>query len=924
MTGAEPRFLLDGSGPCTAWTAIRVDGAEDLTRRRDLERLTVGERRDAAVGEQASFLERLLGLTGDDGVGLRYLRRHPGRIEVYLVGRTGGAGVGEAVRRAEELTERLLEVPRYVAASPLRGAAAIADVLRPFRPGPQGLAQIHKRIRTAAPERPDSGVLTYLAVEPFAQERTAWEPLLTDLLRYPHPIGLAVDLVAARVPDDVRQAIGSEATRFRRLGEPVDRISPVGAREQIPADRSAVPLEDLFGDALVRYADRAFHFTVTVASPQPLDRVVVQRIAATISPTTPAAAPVPDRLPVGHTVVWPADAEQRHRATAGWTGLRPEPLPDPALITALTGDRDAARHGLRGLRVLVDTAEALSVFRFPIAADGVVPGFPVFAPRDDVRVVDEVRGRSVVLGFQDPARPDTAVRMPVGDLARHAFVVGTPGSGKTNTALHLCRELWTHGIPFMVIEPVNAELDDYRWLATLDEFADLLVFTVGDESTAPFRLNPFQVPTGMTVAAHISGVLACFEAAFGLWDPLPFIYRRALVLAYRRRGFHGSVRGSAELVGRWPVLGDVVTALAEVVGDLDYRGDVGANIDAAARLRAESLVEGSCGSTLSCRRSFDVGALLRRPVVLELAAIGDNAKEQALFTLLMLNAVRSEFRATRPRSGESHVMLLEEAHRIFPRVGVRGGDEREADASALAAERIAQGLAEDRKYREAYVLIDQQVGKVAEDAYKITNLKVLHRTSDEEDRRLLGATMAMHADQIDVAGSLRPFQAVVSHNGLDRAVTVDVPDVRRADAARRGLAEAPLADDTELRRRHGALTATGDFHDAMAPFVECEGCRSRCAFRSEAADTVALWAGDAASLFPVDGSVDDTSARLVELSGADSPEDRTMCLFVHAFRAVYPPARWRPGGAGQDNAAGWARRVRSSLRLRDPAGRRDG
>ena len=46
---------------------------------------------------------------------------------------------------------------------------------------------------------------------------------------------------------------------------------------------------------------------------------------------------------------------------------------------------------------------------------------------------------------------------------------------------------------------------------------------------------------GATVGAHIANLLACFQAAFGLWDPLPLIYRRALTRMYRRRGYHPDV-----------------------------------------------------------------------------------------------------------------------------------------------------------------------------------------------------------------------------------------------------------------------------------------------------------------------------------------------------------------------------------------------
>src|SRR2546430_5290784 len=707
--------------------------------------------------------------------------------------------------RAGQLAAQLLDVPSHVTAEPVTDGAAVQAVLTPFMPAARGRARVGRRVRIRQRERPDAGVDSYRAVEPFGRERVDWTMLLDLLAACPHPLSVTVTLAPERVSTHVRRMLESEATRFARLREAFDAPADVGGRMRFPPDSAAAVLEPIFQDALDRYADRAFRFSVTVASPVSLDEMVVEALGRTLSPASgpTVARHDPTTVPTGYATARPTRPVEYEALTNGHATLQPVELPDLALHAQLNSDLRAGgagpvRRGLLELRCLVDRAEALSLFRLPAALDGHIPGFPVRAPRDWVRVVDTVAGASLLVGRQGDDGPE--IRLAVRDLPRHGFIVGTPGSGKTNTALHLCRQMWAdHRIPFLVVEPVNAELDDYRWLATLPEFGDLLVLTVGNESVAPFRLNPFEVPVGTTVVAHVSNLLACFEAAFGLWDPLPFIYRRALTRMYRARGYHAEVRGSAALFGEWPVLPEFVAALTEVTGELGYTGEVGHNNDAAARLRAEALAEGACGATLDCRRSFDIGVLVDRPVVVELAGVGDNAKEQALVTLLLLNAVRAHRRSL-SAPAVPHVMLIEEAHRVFPRATpTASGDAREANAQALAAERIAQGLAEDRKYGQAYLLVDQQVGKVAEDAYKITNLKVMHRTSAEEDRILLGATMSMHPDQIEAAAALAPFEALVSHNARDRAVPVRVPAVRAPDAAPLGSAEAPPADRAVLR-----------------------------------------------------------------------------------------------------------------------------
>lgn len=902
MTGP---VLAEGDGRASAWTAIEIVAALDPTRRADMQRLEPRERLEFAIREQAPFIDRLLAERPGDVVALRWVRTEPGRLRLWLIGRVTEGDSRSAATRIDELTRRLLQVPPSVLAEQVTTTADIRWVLTPFEIVPGGALQVSKQLRVHGTARPDAGVAAYLAVEPFSRLAADWKPLLDTLRLAPHPLALTIALTPQQVPTGLARAIESEAVRYARLREPFDAPADLGGRIRYPADAAAAAIEPIFRDALSRYTGMVFRYAVTIAAPVSLEPTLAEAVGRMISPQpTDLVETTHDMRSIasGHALLPPNSDTELRLLRDAHDAVEPVALQDRLLQDLLANDRTRERQPLIALRNLVDRREALSLFRFPIALDGTLPGFPVRAPRDSERVVTPAEGPGLIIGHQGTARtPQTAVGMPLADLPRHGFIVGTPGSGKTNTALHLCRQLWQHGVPFLVVEPVNSVLNDYRWLPTQPGFDDLLVFTVGDETVAPLRLNPFEVPIGVSVIAHISNLLACFEAAFGLWDPLPFIYRRALTNTYRRRGLHAGLRATEAHRGQWPGLDDFVAAIADVVAALGYQGEVGSNIDAASRLRAESLAEGACGTTLDCRMSFPFDTLLRRPVVLELAAVGDNAKEQALVTLLLLNAIRAHRRNT--KADRPHVMLIEEAHRIFPPLSTgNGGDPKEANAQALAAQRIARGLAEDRKYGQSYLLIDQQVDKVADDAYKITNLKVLHRTAAEADRRLLGATMAMSPDQIEAAAALPPFGAFVSHNALDRAVSITVPNVRGDDAAERGLAEAPLATDEEIRRRHQQLlTADAACSDAMAPYPECADCLHRCAFRQHAASLTADYA-TASELIglaePAAGGLPELARQLIDLAGpaptgADgrADEDYRVCVFIHAFRRMYPDTR---------------------------------
>ena len=203
------------------------------------------------------------------------------------------------------------------------------------------------------------------------------------------------------------------------------------------------------------------------------------------------------------------------------------------------GRQDPPDPQLAMLGVLGDARDASCAFRFPIAVDGAVPGFAGFPVRRGLfgqAAAYQLTGQVIRLGQASGTSKDVAV--PLRSLTRHALIAGSPGSGKTATAVEILRQLWAdHAIPFLVIEPVNSDTDDYRKLAAEPGFEALEVITVGDEAGAPLRFNPFEVPPGMLVGEHVTNLLACFTVAFGLGGPLPSIYLDALNLTYLRAGF---------------------------------------------------------------------------------------------------------------------------------------------------------------------------------------------------------------------------------------------------------------------------------------------------------------------------------------------------------------------------------------------------
>ncbi|MEU4270628.1 DUF87 domain-containing protein [Streptomyces sp. NPDC026092] len=912
-----------------AWTAVRIDAAADLTETKEYADLSESERRTKAAAAETAWLTGQWNTGHGERIELRYLSDPvERRISCALLGRVAAPTAEGAEAAARGLRARMAALPRHVHATPVEDRDETARLLTPFSPdGAAGVAEIRKRYHSGLPNRPDAGVRYYLAPQPFTAAAPPWDMLWQALAAHPYPVMLSIGLEPYVVPPDFGPLLHRIATQYGRLGTPgqlPDGLWSPGA--QLAADAFAVDASRIYADAARRYTDRVFRVRIGLASPAPLPESLAELVGATVSPPVQAreGGVLTETINgAAHTVAWPAPGE----LPEAWQQL-----------TTLEQSRWGGDHcwrlpeqlspPLRLLPELVDAREAVAAFRLPLAVNGHMTGFPVRRPGMAGETAYRMDGPAITLGQQlvndTPAGP---LGIGLGDLTRHALIVGTTGSGKTNTTLAFCEQLWRdHRVPFLVLEPVNSALDDYRWLATRPGFEDLLVLTVGDESVAPLRLNPFEVPVGVRVSTHIAGLMACFDAAFGLWDPLPSVYNRALRATYARKRIVPTDVADPSHAGDWPTLRDFITEMRKQCEQLDYSGEVRDNIIAASRLRAESLAEGACGTTLDVARSYPVEELLRRPVVVELAGVGDNEKEQSLVTALLLQNMTEYYKANRVGGSLAHVTVIEEAHRLLGRPAAHGGDAKEGNAQARAAQAFANTLAENRKYGEGVVIVEQVPGKLVEDAYKNTNLKVMHRLPSAEDRNLIGGTMRFSPDQERYAASLEPFQAFAHHDRIDRPGLLRVPDVRAQAAREAGVSRAPLATDAELATRFRALAADDEAVDAaLAPFPDCEGCRHRCSFRTRAA--TAVWPEHGTKLkervaaYPKTGAeqadwwrdtgdwvaelADTVPLRVPEGEGDRDPvvSDYRACVFVHVARAAW-----------QRNTLPWVRLYRANVR----------
>lgn len=370
-------------------------------------------------------------------------------------------------------------------------------------------------------------------------------------------------------------------------------------------------------------------------------------------------------------------------------------------------------------------------------------------------------------------------------LDRHVFVAGVTGSGKTTTCQTL---LLSSDWPFLVIEPAKTE---YRGLKNAEkeeireQCKDLLVFTLGDDTVAPFRLNPFELIPGESVTARVDMLMASITAAFDMEAAIPQLIERAIYACYEECGWSVDDNTNsrfedpfADGVFAFPTLSDVLRMTEKVVDEQGFDDRLKRDYIGSIKARLQGLTLGAKGFMLDCPRSIDFMKLLDRKVVLELEPIPNAAQKSLIIGFVLTNllqAVKRKFQTTNAKV--NHITLIEEAHRLLSKPEPGG-----SPSQKQAAETFADMLAEIRKYGESLVIADQIPGKLTPEVMKNTNTKIIHRLFAQDDKEAVGHTMGLEEDQAKFLSNLAVGRAVVFNGNWPKAIQVQISQTFRTDA----------------------------------------------------------------------------------------------------------------------------------------------
>lgn len=385
------------------------------------------------------------------------------------------------------------------------------------------------------------------------------------------------------------------------------------------------------------------------------------------------------------------------------------------------------------------------------------------------------------------------------DLARHTFVCGITGSGKTTTVKGILRNAKT---PFLVIESAKKE---YRNIS-LEDGKRPCIYTLGKPEINCLRFNPFYIQCGVSPQMHIDFLKDLFNASFSFYGPMPYILEKCLQNVYKKKGWNLTLGFHPYLVNAsnsadffeadymqekynssshkylFPTMQDLKSEIERYVEEeMNYEGEVAGNIKTAIKARLESLCSGPKGYMFNTYEYADMSSILNENTVFELEGLADDSDKAFCVGLLIIfiNEYRQITKETvKMDKALSHILVIEEAHRLLKNVNTEKTSEDMGNPKGKAVEHFTNMIAEMRSYGQGVIVAEQIPSKLAPDVIKNSSNKIIQRLVAADDQELVANTIGLSVEECLNLGSLTTGTGLCHKEGMSLPVRVQIPMVQ--------------------------------------------------------------------------------------------------------------------------------------------------
>ncbi|MCA9417323.1 MAG: ATP-binding protein [Candidatus Omnitrophica bacterium] len=215
-------------------------------------------------------------------------------------------------------------------------------------------------------------------------------------------------------------------------------------------------------------------------------------------------------------------------------------------------------------------------------------------------------------------------------------------------------------------------------------------------------------------------------------------------------------------------MAELVLRIQDVLAAKEFQGELKGNLQATTENRLQHLITGLVGQIFDSQLEIPkMSDLLNGYSIFEFDGLSE--QDIGLIIHAHLNLLRREIARI---SGDDKpirlVIIVDEAHIIVPDNNGFHSSEDSVDTLEASTKVIIRALAELRKHGVSVILADQSPSRVSRDVVRLVGSLVAMKTTDREDREILGSSMNFSDFEFQDILNLKTGEAYLSTPGLIR------------------------------------------------------------------------------------------------------------------------------------------------------------
>ncbi|AAY80051.1 ATP-binding protein [Sulfolobus acidocaldarius] len=326
-----------------------------------------------------------------------------------------------------------------------------------------------------------------------------------------------------------------------------------------------------------------------------------------------------------------------------------------------------------------------------------IPDSEILLQNHDIELGEVINNYGIQTGFNSK------------DVLRHISIFGSTGSGKTNSAALISKELLKKGFDVVILDWHG----EYKHI--LPEFK---VYSRRNILT----LNPIPLDEQDT-----EDIIDIFKDTLELTEPQSFILYLVIEQLKRYRKLDTDTL---------KIILESIQTDSYMIRDIKFA--LGRKLYLLTTPLARKLFSLDTGYTY-----YDIGEKLSGGNIIDLSFIY-NLKLRRLYSLFMMKFLFTFYERSN-NSDRKILLVIEEAHNYFNNKN----------------EMLKRALQEIRKYNVSLCIITQSPSSIDEEVIKNTNIKIIHTIKSNIDKRIISDSLSLDKDQLQLLDKLDVGEAIL-------------------------------------------------------------------------------------------------------------------------------------------------------------------